>query len=51
MYNCKSILWKSEFVFNDLACLYTVVNLIDNYYTNAHEELHRHRHIIVVEGR
>ena len=29
----------------------TVVNIIDNYYTNAHEELHRHESDIGVEGR
>ena len=30
---------------------YTVVNLIDSYYTNVHEELHRHESDIGVEGR
>ena len=30
---------------------YTVVNLIDNYYTNAHEELHRYESDIGVERR
>ena len=30
---------------------YTVVNLIDRYYTNAHEKLHRHESDIGVEGR
>ena len=30
---------------------YTVVNLIDSYYTNAHEELQRHESDIKVEGR
>ena len=29
----------------------TVVNVIDSYYTNAHEELHRHESDIGVEGR
>ena len=46
----RIILWKVCELFNDLAC-FIVIHLIDSYYTNAHEESHRHESDIGVEGR